>query len=169
MVSGLPVVETDELDLVLETGQIVVEIGMVEVTTVVDSAGQFFTVGAQLVMVCLTVEYTVLVVISTGVVVEGVVSVVGDSTEVDLVTLNVVGDSVEDDSVVVTTSAVDSETGEVVTGNEVDSTGELDADTSETGHTVVEMAMVEVTTAVELAGQFTTAGAHLVMVATEVV
>jgi hypothetical protein len=48
---------------VLETGQTVVEIGIVEVTTVVDSAGQLTTVGAQLVMVCSIVEYTVLVVI----------------------------------------------------------------------------------------------------------
>jgi hypothetical protein len=33
------------------TGQTVVEIAMVEVTTVVESAGQLVTVGAQLVMV----------------------------------------------------------------------------------------------------------------------
>jgi hypothetical protein len=37
--------------VVLVTGQTVVEIAMVEVTTVVESAGQLVTVGAQLVIV----------------------------------------------------------------------------------------------------------------------
>lgn len=49
------------------TGQTVVEIAMVEVTTVVESAGQLVTVGAQLVMVTSLVAYTVEVVIRTGV------------------------------------------------------------------------------------------------------
>lgn len=41
------------------TGQTVVRTGMVEVTTVVESAGQFVTVGAQLVMVTSLVVYIV--------------------------------------------------------------------------------------------------------------
>ena len=45
------------------TGHTVVEIGIVEVTTVVESAGQLTTSGAQLVMVTSLVVYTVEVVI----------------------------------------------------------------------------------------------------------
>lgn len=41
------------------TGHTVVEIAIVEVTTVVESAGQLVTVGAQLVMVTSLVVYTV--------------------------------------------------------------------------------------------------------------
>ena len=41
------------------TGQIVVETGTVEVTTVTELAGQLVTVGAQLVTVTSTVVYTV--------------------------------------------------------------------------------------------------------------
>jgi hypothetical protein len=44
------------------TGQTVVETAMVEVTTVVESAGQLVTLAAQLVMVILLVVYTVEVV-----------------------------------------------------------------------------------------------------------
>jgi hypothetical protein len=44
------------------TGQTVVEMGMVEVTTVVESAGQLVTLAAQLVMVISLVVYTVEVV-----------------------------------------------------------------------------------------------------------
>lgn len=45
------------------TGHTVVETAIVEVTTVVESAGQLTTVGAQLVIVTSSVEYTVEVVI----------------------------------------------------------------------------------------------------------
>lgn len=45
------------------TGHTVVETAIVEVTTVVEPAGQFVTVGAQLVIVISLVEYTVEVVI----------------------------------------------------------------------------------------------------------
>ena len=51
---GLGTPGTDEdpaAGVVSVTGQTVVEIAMVEVTTVVESAGQLVTVGAQLVMV----------------------------------------------------------------------------------------------------------------------
>jgi hypothetical protein len=109
----------------------------------------------------------VLAVVGTSSVVEG--DSVDDSVVVRTsVDSEVTGPVVEGDSVddsVVPTSVVDSE----VAGTEVDSAEELDADTSETGHTVVETAITEVTTAVEPAGQFTTVGAQLVMVATEVV
>jgi hypothetical protein len=44
------------------TGQTVVEIAIVDVTTVVESAGQLVTVAAQLVMVTSLVVYTVEVV-----------------------------------------------------------------------------------------------------------
>lgn len=54
------------------TGHTVVAIGIVEVTTVVESAGQLTTSGAQLVMVTSLVVYTVEVVIWTGVVTSGV-------------------------------------------------------------------------------------------------
>lgn len=189
VVSGLAVVDTNSLGLVvsgLDTVLTVVEIGMVEVITVVDSAGQLTTVGAQLVIVCSIVEYTMLVVISTGPVVEGPVSVAEVLAGVDTSSV-VEGDSVKLDSVVGATSPVDVEVDSmdvisvvvgtsVVDGDSVEDDSvvatsaveELDADTSETGHTVVEMAMVEVTTVVEAAGQFTTVGAQLVMVAMEV-
>lgn len=49
------------------TGHTVVEIAIVEVTTVVDPAGQLVTVGAQLVIVISEVVYTVEVVIWGGV------------------------------------------------------------------------------------------------------
>lgn len=55
------------------TGSTVVEIGIVEVTTVVEPAGQLVTVGAQLVMVTSLVVYTVEVVSRTGVLEAGVV------------------------------------------------------------------------------------------------
>jgi hypothetical protein len=44
------------------TGQTVVETGIIEVTMAVESAGQFVTSGAQLIIVAVDVEYTVLVV-----------------------------------------------------------------------------------------------------------
>ena len=47
--------EEDEVSVAV-TGQTVVETAMTEVTTVVDSAGQLVTVGAQLVMVISWVE-----------------------------------------------------------------------------------------------------------------
>lgn len=49
------------------TGHTVVEIAIVEVTTVVDPAGQLVTVGAQLVIVISEVVYTVEVVNCGGV------------------------------------------------------------------------------------------------------
>lgn len=63
--------------------------------------------------------------------------------------------------VVGTESAVD-------TGVDAGSEAVVSPETSETGQTVVETAMVEVTTVVDSAGQLTTSGAQLVMVATEV-
>jgi hypothetical protein len=58
------------------TGQTVVEIAMVEVTTVVEAslAGQLVTLAAQLVMVTSLVVYTVEVVIRTGVLARGVLT-----------------------------------------------------------------------------------------------
>lgn len=53
---------TEEAPSVSVTGQMVVETGMVDVTTTVDLAGQLVTVGAQLVMVTSLVVYTVEVV-----------------------------------------------------------------------------------------------------------
>jgi len=48
--------EVSLVEVVSVTGQTVVLIGMVEVTTVVESAGQLVTVGAQLVIVISLVE-----------------------------------------------------------------------------------------------------------------
>ena len=56
-------VELTVAAVVSVTGHTVVEIGIVEVTTVVESAGQLTTSGAQLVMVTSLVAYTVEVVI----------------------------------------------------------------------------------------------------------
>lgn len=60
------------------TGHTVVETAMVEVTTVVESAGQLTTVGAQLVMVTCVVEYTVEVVMR---VVDGAIVMTGTDDE----------------------------------------------------------------------------------------
>lgn len=68
-------VEPTSAGVVSVTGHTVVETAMVEVTTVVESAGQLTTSGAQLVMVTLLVVYTVDVVIRTGVVISGVEAV----------------------------------------------------------------------------------------------
>ena len=141
---------------------------MGQVHTVVDSAGQFFTVGAQLVMVATEVVKTVLVVIWTGLVVDAGVSVKEMDEDVTADTSDEDGDvtadtSEEDDGDV--TADTSEEDGVVYT--EDDTTAELN--TSVTGQTVVETAMVEVTTVVDPAGQFFTVGAQLVMVATEVV
>ena len=60
------------------TGHTVVEIAMVEVTTVVESAGQLVTVGAQLVIVISLVVYTVEVVHLGGELAPGVVPAAGE-------------------------------------------------------------------------------------------
>lgn len=57
--AGTRGVDTTVEEAVSVTGQTVVEMGMVEVTTDIDSAGQSVTVGAQLVMVYSLVAYTV--------------------------------------------------------------------------------------------------------------
>ena len=142
---GESVVEPTSVAVVSVTGHTVVEIGIVEVTTVVESAGQLTTSGAQLVMVTSLVVYTVEVVIWTGVVINGVEAVevpAGELIGKTPLGLVPVGRGVEPTSVVVV---------------------------SVTGHTVVEIGIVEVTTVVESAGQLTTSGAQLVMVTSLVV
>lgn len=137
------------------TGQTVVEMGIVEVTTVVESAGQSVTSAAQLVMVTSLVVKIVEVVIWTEDVITGV-----DDAE-DLVVSLAVG---EDD------------TSDVLAGSTLLGLGPADKEeavvadvASVTGHTVVEIAIVEVTTVVESAGQSVTSGAQLVMVISLVV
>ena len=63
-----------------ETGQMVVEIAIVEVTTTVEWAGQFVTVGAQLVMVISVVLKTVEVVSEGTLLDAGIVLVCGVTT-----------------------------------------------------------------------------------------
>lgn len=153
-----------------ETGQTVVEMATVLVTTEMDSAGQSVTVGAQLVIVCSVVVKIVLVVISTEVGVGVAISVGVPLTSDDsggegagvAVSFGVPTTSLG-------TSAVDGSGGDAVepsgtsgTGGEGDSAEVVPA--SETGHTVVETAMIEVTTAVDSAGHSATVGAQEVIV-----
>ena len=206
---GLGITETDNelvaATVVSVTGHTVVEIGIVEVTTVIESAGQLTTSGAQLVMVTSLVVYTVEVVICTGVVINGVeeaevpagvVEEMEEETKTEDVGMYVPleGGTLADelvgrtpaDELVGRTPAdelaggtlfglVTADTdGELVATVVVSTTG-LVSETrvvspagavSVTGQTVVERAMVEVTTVVEPdpAGQSVTVGAQLVIV-----
>lgn len=137
------------------TGQTVVEMAIVEVTTVVESAGQSVTSAAQLVMVTSLVVKIVEVVIWIEELIIGV-----DDAEVLVLSL-AVG---EDDTPGVLT-------GRTLLGlGPADKEEDMVADVaSVTGHTVVEMAIVEVTTVVESAGQSVTSAAQLVMVISLVV
>jgi uncharacterized Zn ribbon protein len=161
------------------TGQTVVEIAIVEVTTVVESAGQLTTSGAQLVIVTSLVVYTVEVVIRTGVVISGVeaaedpagvwlvVKGTDDEAEIEDVETDVpLGGTPADELTGRTllglgTSGTDSEVVAAVVVSAV-----VSAAVSVTGQTVVERAIVEVTTVVEPdpAGQSVTVGPQLVMV-----
>jgi heme/copper-type cytochrome/quinol oxidase subunit 2 len=71
------VVDCPAAGVVSVTGHTVVEIAMVEVTTVVESAGQLVTVGAQLVIVISLVVYTVEVVHLGGALEPGVIPAAG--------------------------------------------------------------------------------------------
>lgn len=152
-----------------------VEIAIVEVTTVVESAGQLTTSGAQLVIVTSLVVYTVEVVIRTGVVISGVEAaedpagvwlvVKGTDDEAEI-------EDVETDVPLGGTPA-DELTGRTLLGlgtsgtdSEVVAAAVVSAVVSVTGQTVVERAIVEVTTVVEPdpAGQSVTVGPQLVMV-----
>ena len=138
-------VEPTSVVVVSVTGHTVVEIGIVEVTTVVESAGQLTTSGAQLVIVTSLVVYTVDVVIWTGVVINGVEAVELPAGELIGRTPLGLGITETDNELVAVTVV------------------------SVTGPTVVETGIVEVTTVVESAGQLTTSGAQLVMVISLVV
>jgi uncharacterized Zn ribbon protein len=149
------------------TGHTVVAIGIVEVTTVVESAGQLTTSGAQLVMVTSLVVYTVEVVIWTGVVTSGV-----EAAEVPAGLLVVKGTDVPlgggtpSDELIGRTLLGLGTTG---IDTELVTAAVVSAVVSVTGQTVVEIAIVEVTTVVESAGQLTTSGAQLVIVTSLVV
>jgi hypothetical protein len=149
------------------TGHTVVETAMVEVTTVVESAGQFTTVEAQRVIVTSLVVYTVEVVNRTGLVTTGVeglgVSVGASppeegSTEVEGTPEPLGGDDAAGELTGRTPVGVGTggKDGEPVAAGAV----------SVTGQTVVETAIVEVTTVVEPdpAGQSVTLAAQLVIV-----
>lgn len=149
------------------TGHTVVAIGIVEVTTVVESAGQLTTSGAQLVMVTSLVVYTVEVVIWTGVVTSGV-----EAAEVPAGLLVVKGTDVPlgggtpSDELIGRTLLGLGTTG---IDTELVTAAVVSAVVSVTGQTVVEIAIVEITTVVEPAGQLTTSGAQLVIVTSLVV
>ena len=153
------------------TGQTVVEIGIVEVTTVVESAGQLVTVGAQLVIVTKLVVYTVDVVIWTGVVITGVevaevTSGVSPAVE-EIAEEGKIEDPGTDVPLATPGIPADELTGETPLGLDTAGTeSELVAVAvvSVTGQTVVERAIVEVTTTVDPAGQLVTVGAQLVIV-----
>lgn len=157
--AGTRGVDTIVEEAVSVTGQTVVEMGMVEVTTDIDSAGQSVTVGAQLVMVYSLVAYTVDVVHEeplTGVV-EPVTSEVPS------------GIGREDDPMgeLVGTLATGTEefVGKTPLGagtRGVETT--VETAVSVTGQTVVEIGIVEVTTDIDSAGQSVTVGAQLVIV-----
>jgi hypothetical protein len=156
------VVDWPAAGVVSVTGQTVVEMAMVEVTTVVESAGQLVTVGAQLVIVISLVVYTVEVVHLGGELDTGAAEVTGELP---------LGPAGLDDDPAGTLSVGIEPVGAVSVGE--DPTGVVDwpaaGVVSVTGHTVVEMAMVEVTTVVESAGQLVTVGAQLVIVISLVV
>lgn len=71
-------VDSPAAGVVSVTGHTVVEMAIVEVTTVVESAGQLVTVGAQLVIVISLVVYTVDVVHRGGELEPGVIPVAGE-------------------------------------------------------------------------------------------
>lgn len=140
----------------------------------VESAGQLVTVGAQLVIVTSLVVYTVEVVhCELLILAEGVVDpVTGDEPEgngeLTGVESEPTGEEAEGpaDGLVL----VGDDTGETPLGPGagVDSPAGV-VSLSVTGHTVVEMAIVEVTTLVESAGQSVIVGAQLVTVISLVV
>jgi hypothetical protein len=160
-------VELTVAAVVSVTGHTVVAIGIVEVTTVVESAGQLTTSGAQLVMVTSLVVYTVEVVIWTGVVTSGV-----EAAEVPAGLLVVKGTDVPlgggtpSDELIGRTLLGLGTTG---IDTELVTAAVVSAVVSVTGQTVVEIAIVEITTVVEPAGQLTTSGAQLVIVTSLVV
>ena len=137
------------------TGHTVVEMAMVEVVTIVESAGQLVTSGAQLVMVISLVAYTVEVVIWTGLVIAGMEGT-GVSAGVSLAEDQTEDPQPEDEPTGRTLLGLDP----VGAGGELAPTGVI----SVTGQTVVEMGIVEVVIMVESAGQLVTSGAQLVMV-----
>lgn len=143
-------------------------------TTVVESAGQSVTVGAQLVIVISLVVYTVEVVHLGGALEPGAEEVTGELPlgPAGLVTGELpLGPAGLDDDPAGTLSVGIEPVGAVSVGE--DPAGVVDwpaaGVVSVTGHTVVEMAMVEVTTVVESAGQLVTVGAQLVIVISLVV
>jgi hypothetical protein len=144
----------------------------VEVTTLVESAGQLVTVGAQLVIVTSLVVYTVEVVhCDTLTLAEGVVdSVTGDEPEGPVGLAGAEGEPTGEEAERPTDTLVGDDAGEapLEPGAVVDSLAGVDS-LSVTGHTVVEIAMVDVITLVESAGQFVTVGAQLVIVISLVV
>jgi hypothetical protein len=151
---------------------------MVEVTTVVESAGQSVMLAAQLVMVISLVVYTVEVVNWAGVVMAGVEGAgvpvpagvsLADEDQADEET------QTEDDAPAGVSlgegDAIVDPTGRTLLGlGTAGKDEELTAAVvSVTGQTVVEIAMVEVTTVVESAGQSVMLAAQLVMVISLVV
>jgi hypothetical protein len=178
--SGAVVPGSSEIE-VRVIGQMVVEIAMVCVTTVVEPSGQSGTSGPQLVMVVTDVVKMVDVVrLSGGVgsgavvgtgwsldkfdtVVDGISSVGGGWDCVESVA------SADELAVVGVGEVVDGESDPVDT---VEVTSSLVSETdpvSVTGHTVVEIGIVSVTITVESPGQSGTSGAQDVMVCTVVV
>lgn len=153
------------------TGQIVVEIGMMEVTMTVESDGQLGAPGAQLVTVISEVLYTVEVdevtmVVGPGAVGAGVLSVGLTVSDGIPVWPGIPPDWLEPGTSVVGTG--------VSPGIPPDwlelgsSVGTGTGSVSVTGQTVVEIGISVVTTTVELAGQLVTSGPQLVMVIWEV-
>lgn len=164
-------VEPTSAVVVSVTGRTVVETGIVEVTTVVECAGQLVTVGAQLVIVTKLVVYMVDVVIWTGVVITGVevaevTSGVSPAVE-EIAEEGKIEDPGTDVPLATPGIPADELTGETPLGLDTAGTeSELVAVAvvSVTGQTVVERAIVEVTTTVDPAGQLVTVGAQLVIV-----
>jgi ribosomal 50S subunit-recycling heat shock protein len=168
--AGAVSVGVEPAGVVSVTGHTVVEMGIVEVTTVVESAGQLVTVGAQLVIVISLVVYTVEVVHLGGALEPGVIPAAGEVTgELPLGPAGLVtgelplGPAGLEADPAGTDSVEEDPAGAVSVG--IEPAGVV----SVTGHTVVEMAMVEVTTVVESAGQLVTVGAQLVIVISLVV
>jgi hypothetical protein len=178
--SGVVVPGSSDIE-VRVMGQMVVEIAMVCVTTVVEPSGQSGTSGPQLVMVVTDVVKMVDVVRLSGGVGSG--AVVGTGWSLDK--LNTVVDGMSSvgggwdwvESVVSTDELNVVGEGEVVDVEsasvgvvEITSSLVSEADpVSVTGHTVVEIGIVSVTMTVESPGQSGTSGAQDVIVCTVVV
>ena len=154
------VIKSSGTSVVLETGQIVVETATIDVTTVVDSAGHSVTSGAQLVTVSSMVEKMVLVVISTD---DGVVA--GSETVSGLSTDEDSGDS---GAAVASGLSTDEDSSDSSGAGVVDPTGTASEVLGPSGTSVVETAIVDVTTVVDSAGHSVTSGAQLVMVSSMV-